>query len=166
MSAGMYYWGIDPSTTKAGFAVLDSEGKVVKSGAIHPPNQPTMGRIISIRESMDLLMYEYPPIRVAIEEPFLTASTMRSGLAVAAAFTTMMLLCVKHMVPYVTVKPTTVKARAGNGGFSKTQMQESARLYFELGKIPGPDEADALWVATIALSSERTGEKGVTNWLE
>ncbi len=70
------------------------------------------------------------------------------------------------MVPFVTVKPTTVKSRAGNGRFTKTQMQESARLYFGMDRMPGPDEADALWVATIALSSEKTGEKGVTNWLE
>ena len=167
MNTGRTYWGIDPSTSKTGWAILDEDGSIVKSGIAYPGKAPpTMGRILVMRDVLDLLMFEYPPARAAIEEPFMTPATMRSSLSVAAAFTTMMLLCIKHQVPYITVKPTTVKARAGNGRFTKEQMQDSAKIYFNMAQRPGEDEADALWVATIALSSERTGEKGVTNWLE
>ena len=56
MSTGMYYWGIDPSTTKAAYAGLDADGKIIKSVAIHPSNKPTMGRIRMMRDSLNLWM--------------------------------------------------------------------------------------------------------------
>lgn len=164
--SGSTYWGIDPSTSKTGWAILNDAGDIVKSGISYPGKLPTMGRILVMRDELDMLMFEHPPARAAIEEPFMTLDTMKSSLAVAAAFTVMMMLCIKHQVPYITVKPTTVKARAGNGRFTKAQMQDSAQRYFNMDRRPKEDEADALWVATIARSSERTGEKGVTNWLE
>lgn len=166
MNTGSTYWGIDPSTSKTGWAILNDTGDIVKSGIAYPGKLPTMARILVMRDELDMLMFEYPPARAAIEEPFMTAKNPHSSLVLSVAFSAMMLLCIKHQVPYITVKPTTVKARAGNGRFTKAQMRDSAQRYFNMDRRPGEDEADALWVATIARSSEWSGEKGVTNWLE
>lgn len=155
--------GIDPGTATIGWGVLRadwSDLEVVGYGAIRTPKEMEQPeRLHTIYESIKVLLREYSPDSVAIEELFFSRN-VTNAMAVSEARGVIQLAVYAHRFPDDTIpitgyKPNTIKkAVAGDGKAKKPEVQEAVRLYLGLTeKIRPDDAADALAVAITHITS-------------
>jgi crossover junction endodeoxyribonuclease RuvC len=143
--------GIDPGTARLGYGVIE--------GGIHPalldagvietwPDQDMPGRLVTLYESVQELIEEFHPDRLAVEKLFF-ARNVTTAIAVGQARGVVLLAAAQANVPVAEYSPSEIKhAIAGYGKADKPQMQEMVRLILNLRAVPQPDDAaDALAVA-------------------
>jgi crossover junction endodeoxyribonuclease RuvC len=143
--------GIDPGTTKTGFAVLGQLGRsltVLESGTISlPAGRPLAGRLALLQQHLESLIDRHRLDAVAVEDIF-TARNVRSALALGHARGVVLAAAGRRELPVQAYPPATVKkAVVGHGRADKAQIQQMVRTLLSLDYVPKPDEADALAIA-------------------
>ncbi len=142
--------GIDPGSRVTGFGVIDSDGRHsrhVHSGCIRTQNQDFPARLGEIFTGIQVVLENYAPQQVAVEQVFMSSnasSALKLGHARGAAVTAV----VMQQLPVYEYTPRAVKkALVGTGAAEKDQVQHMIRLLLSLRQPMGLDESDALAVA-------------------
>jgi crossover junction endodeoxyribonuclease RuvC len=145
--------GIDPGLTRCGYAVLHASGATVKAVALGvirtPPTDPLPQRLAELKAELVLLLQQYRPFAVAVEQVFFQTNVrtamsvgQASGLALAEAWA--------HGCDVVQFTPNQVKdCVAGWGGADKAQVGRMVQA--RLGLATPPKPADAADAAALAL---------------
>lgn len=142
--------GIDPGSLTTGYGVIESDGshnRYIASGPIKAGADDLAGRLKVIFEQVSLVIEEYQPEVVAIEQVFMNRnadSALKLGQARGAAVTAAAMLR-KPVVEYTArlIKQSV----AGKGSASKQQVQHMVRVLLNYQGRLQADEADALAVA-------------------
>ncbi len=149
--------GIDPGSRITGIGIIESDGrhsKHVFSTCIRLGNDTFPNRLGKIYQQLELIIQEYQPQQMAIEDVFLSknpSSALKLGQARGAA------ICATVMqnIPVFEYSAREIKlAVVGKGNADKSQVQHMVKLLLNLqGKIQ-VDTADGL---AIALSHAHVG---------
>ncbi len=141
--------GIDPGYAIVGTGIVEYEGnkfKVIDYGAITTnANEDMFDRLKKIYDEIELLIKEFKPDALAIEELFFN-SNQKTAINVAQARGVLILAAKNYDVPIFEYTPLQVKqAVVGYGRAEKVQVQQMTKAILNLEKIPKPDDtADAL----------------------
>jgi crossover junction endodeoxyribonuclease RuvC len=144
--------GIDPGVANTGYGVvaqrrgrlLALDGGVVETA----PGGDAAARLAQVHERVAVLMAEYEPDAVALEEVYFGANA-RSAFAVGQARGVVLLAAGQRGIPCASYTPQQVKAAVcGSGRAPKEQVQRMVQTLLALPDLPRPDHAaDALAVA-------------------
>jgi len=160
----MIILGIDPGSRKTGYAFIDNKADKIKhihSGFIAVKGELFPERLGCIFKSLNVLIEEYKPHEMSIENVFMhknAASALKLGQARGAAICSAM----HHDMDVSEYAPKEIKkALVGSGAATKEQIQYLCKQYLNIKKELQEDEADAIAVAFChaqALAAEkRTG---------
>ncbi len=144
--------GIDPGTGITGWGVVDknyNQLTVVDYGCIRTPaHQLNQKRLCEIYDGMQLLLDEYQPDEMAIEELFYNRN-VTTVISVGQARGVLVLAAAQRGVPVYEYTPLQIKqAVTGYGRADKKQVQYMIQNMLDLKTVPRPDDAaDALAVA-------------------
>lgn len=152
--------GIDPGYAITGFAVVDYNGNhfdLVKSGAIETKaGVPLPVRLTRIYDDMQLLVNEYKPDAISIEELFFNRNTT-TAIGVAQGRGAVLIVAAKNNVPIYEYTPLQVKQGVvGYGRADKKQVQMMVKTILNLEKVPKLDDTtDAIAIAICHAHSYR-----------
>ena len=144
--------GIDPGYATIGFGLITAERAqvhMVTYGAITTPAGESLpARLLQISNDMDLLLEQFKPEAMAIEELFFN-NNITTGIGVAQARGVLLLAAERHGVQIYEYTPSQVKqAVVGYGKAEKRQVMDMTRRLLHLKAVPRPDDAaDALALA-------------------
>ena len=162
----MLILGIDPGFAIVGFGLVEADRgrqRLVQCGAITTPaGEPLPARLRQIADDMDLLLAQFQPQAMAVEELFFN-NNITTGIGVAQARGVLLLAAERRGVPIFEYTPSQVKqAVVGYGKAEKRQVMEMnprprspplpsrdcpPRL-LNLSAVPKPDDAaDAVAIA-------------------
>jgi len=150
--------GIDPGYATVGFGIIQGDRarqQVVQYGAIRTePGGPLAPRLKQIYQDTCLLIEQFSPDAIAIEELFFNTN-VTTGMAVSHARGVLLLAGETMGVPLFEYTPLQVKqAITGYGRAEKKQMMEMVRRLLNMQQIPKPDDAaDALAIALCHIRS-------------
>lgn len=148
----MLILGIDPGFAIVGFGLVETAGgrqRLIQCGAITTPageSLPT--RLNQIFDDMELLLEQFKPEAMAIEELFFN-NNITTGISVAQARGVLLLAAERHKIPIYEYSPSQVKqAVVGYGKAEKRQVMDMTRRLLKLKAVPKPDDAaDAVAIA-------------------
>ena len=144
--------GFDPGTATTGYGVVEGKGNRlihVAHGVITTPaKQPFADRLQTIFKEATVLLTQYEPDAVGIEEIYFKQN-VTTGISVAQARGVLALAAALHGIPIGEFAPRQVKlAVTGYGKADKGQVQRMIKTLLNLDSIPRPDDAaDALGIA-------------------
>lgn len=141
--------GIDPGFGILGWAVIESDQRLIDFGAIHTDTRRDIGeRIYNIHQSLQEIIQSLRPGTAAVERLFFTKNA-KTGIEVAKTLGAVILTLKLNHIEYAEYSPSQVKrALTGYGRAEKLQMKHMVKAVFNLNEIPKPDDAaDALAVA-------------------
>ena len=149
--------GIDPGSRITGIGIIESDGRYSKhifSTCIRLGNDSFPNRLGKIYKEVELIIREYQPQQMAIEDVFLAknpSSALKLGQARGAAICATVIQC----IPVYEYSAREIKqAVVGKGNADKLQIQQMVKILLNLqGKIQ-EDTADGL---AIALSHAHIG---------
>ena len=150
--ARMIVLGIDPGFATVGFGVLEAAGgtqRLIRCGAITTPaGLPLATRLRQISDDMQVLLAEFRPDAMAVEELFFNTN-VTTAIGVAQARGVILLEAERQAVPIFEYTPSQVKqAVVGYGKAEKRQVMDMTRRILKLQSRPKPDDAaDAVAVA-------------------
>lgn len=148
----MLILGIDPGTALTGYGLVERKITGCLSalawGCIRTaPEEAMPARLATIYGELTLLLRQYKPDFLAIEELFFNKNT-RTALTVGQARGVALLAAVHGGVPVWEYTPLEVKRALGYGRAPKLQIQRMVKTLLNLQALPQPDDvADALAVA-------------------
>ncbi len=148
----MLILGIDPGFATVGFGLVEAAGgraRLIQCGAITTPaGEPLPARLCQIADDLDLLLTQFQPQAMAIEELFFN-SNITTGIGVAQARGVLLLGAQRRGVAIYEYSPSQVKqAVVGYGKAEKRQVMDMTRRLLNLKAVPRPDDAaDAVAIA-------------------
>lgn len=150
----MVILGIDPGTSRIGYAVLeknDSNIKLLTYGCLEIKNKTQAERLNEIDAFIRSLVPEFRPEILAIEKLFFT-NNAKTALSVAEARGVIINSATNLNLAVREFTPLQVKmAVAGYGRAGKKEVQKMVCLTLKLDKTPQPDDAsDAIAIALTA----------------
>lgn len=149
----MYFLGIDPSATSAGFALLDEAGRIRTIGTCVPQKLGGGARLAFHRDYLlkHVKQYQDQIAHAVIEAPAYDKALKADLLGQIRGI--YLLVCADLLIPVTLVAPTAVKKFAtGRGTADKVDMIKAAKNHWPDWNCARnkDDEADALWMAEIA----------------
>lgn len=144
--------GIDPGFAIVGFSILETEAgesRLKRCGAITTQaGVPMPRRLLQISEDMEMLIRQFQPEAMAVEELFFNTN-VTTAIGVAQARGVIVLMGEKLGVPIYEYTPAQVKmAVCGYGRAEKRQVMEMTKRLLHLSDLPKPDDAaDAVAIA-------------------
>ena len=151
--------GIDPGYATLGWAVIDSDFKIIDCNFIGTESGLKIDeRLLKIYSGITGLINKYNPNCLAIERLFFTKNA-KTAIDVAKCIGVILLTAKLNQLDYNEYSPSHVKtAITGYGRASKDQIQNIIMKIYKLKKIPRPDDvADALAIAACHfLSTKQT----------
>ena len=144
--------GIDPGSSCTGYGIIEeinSVLKVVHWGSVKSkPRQPFPQRLKLIYDELVMVIHEFNPDEVAIEDMFF-ATNVKSALKLGQTRGIALLSAVNEGKPVAEYSPLEVKQSVvGYGRAEKTQVQDMVTSLLRLKEKPEPlDASDALAVA-------------------
>lgn len=148
----MIILGIDPGIAILGYGIVEYKGnrfKTLAYGAICTEAKESMPiRLKKIYQELTLILDEYKPNAVAIEELFFNKNT-KTALLVGQARGVAVLAAAHKSIDIYEYTPLQVKQGVvGYGRADKQQVQIMIKTLLNLKSVPKPDDvADALAVA-------------------
>ena len=145
--------GIDPGYAITGYAVLDYTGnhfELVKSGAIETKaGVPLPKRLLKIYDDMQLLVNEYKPDAISIEELFFNRNTT-TAIGVAQGRGAVLIIAAKNNIPIYEYTPLQVKQGVvGYGRADKIQVQKMVKTILGVDSLPKLDDTTDSMAAAI-----------------
>lgn len=144
--------GIDPGLANTGWGVVDFNGqkfRPVSYGVVNTePKDKLENRISIIAQNISLMAQKYEVEYVSMEDIFF-AKNEKSAIGVAKVIGAICFAMYRLNIPVQVYTPLQLKmAMTGTGRAEKKQIQEMARVFLGMDKIPRPDHAaDALAAA-------------------
>ena len=160
----MIILGIDPGYAIVGIGVIEYKGgalRYIKHGAITTPaGMETVERLKIIFNEINMILDEYKPDAVAIEELFFN-SNQKTAIMVAQARGVLLVAAANKNIPLFEYTPLQVKqSLTGYGRADKKQIQTMVKMLLGLNAIPKPDDAaDALAIAISHAQSSRLSNR-------
>lgn len=151
----MIILGIDPGTTRIGYALLGKENidniTVLNYGCLELLNVDQITRLKSISSFINKLISEYRPEILAIEKLFFTKNA-KTALSVAEARGVIINTAASLNVNILEFTPLQVKlAVTGYGKAEKREVQKMICRVLNLKEVPQPDDAsDAIAIGLTA----------------
>ena len=147
----MIILGIDPGTTRIGWAFLQVGRKDIKPidyGCLEIIEQSQGQRLEIIAKNLDILIKKYKPSIVAIEKIFFFKNA-KTVMSISEARGVIILIIQKNHLKYIELTPLEIKQNLiGYGRANKKDVQKAIQCFFSLETLPKPDDiADALAVA-------------------
>ena len=147
----MIILGIDPGTTRIGWAFLRVGRKDIKPidyGCLEIIEQSQGQRLEIIAKNLDILIKKYKPSIVAIEKIFFFKNA-KTVMSISEARGVIILIIQKNHLKYIELTPLEIKQNLiGYGRANKKDVQKAIQCFFSLETLPKPDDiADALAVA-------------------
>jgi crossover junction endodeoxyribonuclease RuvC len=151
--------GIDPGTRITGYGIIDVEGnrlRHVDNGIVKTrSSEPLPIRLKAIYDGLTMVLREFSPEAVAIEQVFL-AKNPKAALTLGHARGTAVIASVNLNLEVHEYSALQVKsAVVGYGHAAKQQVQHMVKALLNLPEVAQEDAADALAVA-ICHANSRT----------
>lgn len=156
--------GIDPGFAITGYSVIDYEGnrfKLITSGAIETKAGVSFPlRLTKIYDDMQMLVDEYKPDAISVEELFFN-NNIKTGINVAQARGIVLLVGCKAGIPTYEYTPLQVKqAVVGYGRAEKKQVQKMVQSILKVEKVPKLDDiTDSMAIAICHAHSAKFSQK-------
>ncbi len=142
--------GIDPGSRVTGYGVIREHPRrleYIDSGCIRTADGAFPDRLLQIFNGVCLLMEQFAPNEVAIEQVFMHKN-VSSALKLGHARGVAMVACASHRVAVNEYAARAVKQNVvGYGSADKTQVQHMVVNLLMLSAVPQADAADALAIA-------------------
>jgi crossover junction endodeoxyribonuclease RuvC len=145
--------GIDPGTATTGYGIIDINDDdsvdVINYGIIQTHASEAMpNRLLAIFEDMEVLIANFTPDMISIEELFFFKNA-KTVITVSQARGVIILAAIRAGLPIHEYTPLQVKITlTGYGRADKYEVQNSVKDLLDLEEIPRPDDAaDALAIA-------------------
>lgn len=156
--------GIDPGFAITGYSVMDYIGNkfyLVVSGAVITKagiSFPT--RLVKIYDDLSIIINEYKPDVMAVEELFFNQNT-KTAINVAQARGTILTVGCKMCIPTYEYTPLQVKqAVVGYGRADKIQIQKMLKTILNMQELPKLDDiTDSMAVGVCHAHSSKFAEK-------
>lgn len=151
--------GIDPGSRITGYGLLDVQGSretFVDCGSIFTQGDNLPARLKIIFEELALIIAEYKPDEMAVEQVFMhrnAGAALKLGQARGAA------ICagVTQQLSVAEYTPMQIKqAVVGTGAADKKQMQQMVKMLLKLPEVAAEDASDALGVALCHAHTRQT----------
>jgi len=152
----MIVLGIDPGTTKIGYALSEPGEpcpKILDYGIISTPSGVSFSsKILEIASDISELLETYHPDKLVIEKLFFTKN-VTTGMEVSQVRGVIVYLCVQKGIPVLEYTPLELKSWiCWNGRAEKKQLQHAIKMLYHMDTLPSPDDAaDALGLAYMGL---------------
>ena len=159
--------GIDPGLNTTGYGIIDVQSnkpKLIKYGHIRTKSKESLSqRLHSIFQSLDLIISEYKPDRVAIEDIFY-AENVKTAIVMGHARGAAMVAATKNNAVVGEFTAREVKMSVvGNGAASKGQVNFMVSNILRVkDKISPEDASDALAVALCQMHRLQREAKGLS----
>ncbi|MEJ2705450.1 MAG: crossover junction endodeoxyribonuclease RuvC [Sedimentisphaerales bacterium] len=153
--------GIDPGLQVCGYACFDAGldgGRLVEAGVIRTDRgAPIEQRLERIAEDIDLLLKNFKPDIVAVEQLYSHYAHPRTAILMGHARGVILQKCAEAAVEVRSFSATRIKKSiTGNGRASKEQVQRTIQSILSLPRLPEPnDVADAIAAALCCANSTR-----------
>jgi crossover junction endodeoxyribonuclease RuvC len=139
---------IDPALRKSGFAILEKEGRKIRSlayGVIRNHPELSLAQcLLEIHRQTDGVIAQYLPECCAVESVIFVQNT-RTAVTLGAARGSALLAAAQRGLSIFEYSPRRVKqAVVGRGAAQKAQVGFMVRALLSLPETPEPDAADAL----------------------
>jgi len=144
--------GIDPGSGKLGIGLIETteqKPKLISFGCITTtPNAPETRKLAHIYAELVERLNHIKPDLIAVEMLFF-ANNARTAFAVGQARGVVLLAAAQANIKVVEIAPLRLKKiLLGNGKAKKRDVQHFIKEYFQLEKVPRPDDAaDAVAIA-------------------
>jgi len=144
--------GIDPGIAITGYGIIEaghSRYRLIDYGCIRTaPRVPVQERLLKLHQGIGMLVEQYTPDCMAIEQLFFNRNTT-TAIPVGQARGVILLAAAEHQLAVSEYTPLQVKqAIVGYGRAEKTQIQFMVMRLLKMKNIPKPDDAaDALAIA-------------------
>ena len=142
--------GIDPGSRRTGYGIVSYDGsqaRFIECGCITTKSTTPPNRLGEIFSGVELLIKEYRPHEVAIEQVFVSKNA-QSALKLGQARGAALVAAVKAELPVHEYAARLVKQSVvGTGRASKAQVQHMVQVVLALSAQPSSDAADALAIA-------------------
>lgn len=153
----MIVLGIDPGTTRLGFAILSGSRMsptLVASGVIGDAKLSHQKRLKLIYDDLSALIRRYKPDLIATEKLFFSKN-VKTALTVAEARGIILLTAEIGLRKVYECTPQDVKiALTGHGAATKQQVAHMTKTLLRLERSPRfDDESDAMAIALTAMVS-------------
>lgn len=151
----MIILGIDPGTTRIGYALLDKKENtgvdLITYGCLELKNKTQIERLTEISRLISDLIVRYHPKILAIEKLFFTKNA-KTALSVAEARGVIINTAASLNLEVLEFTPLEVKvAVTGYGKAEKKEVQKMVCRLLNLKEIPQPDDAaDAIAIGLTA----------------
>ena len=156
--------GIDPGFAITGYSVIDYVGnkfKLITSGAVTTKAGISFPiRLTKIYDDLTLIIQEYKPDAVAVEELFFNQN-VKTAINVAEARGVILTIGCKNNVATYEYTPLQVKqAVVGYGRADKVQVQKMVQTILKVDALPKLDDiTDSMAVAICHAHSAKFAEK-------
>lgn len=152
----MIILGIDPGTTRIGWAVLKTKKRNViplEYGCWELKEKLQEQRLFKISQYLNKIIKKYQPNYLAIEKIFFFKNA-KTVMSISEATGVITLIAQKHKIPSVRLTPLEIKQYLiGYGRADKKDIQKIIQLVFSLKELPKPDDtADALAVGLAGIN--------------
>ncbi len=151
--------GIDPGSRVTGYGIIrehDQRLSYLDSGCIRTTNASFSERLLQIFNGICILMEQYNPSEMAIEQLF-TYKNANTALKLGHARGVAMVACASHGIPISEYAPRMIKqSLVGYGAAEKDQVKQMVMQLLSLSREPQSDAADALAIAICHSHQRRT----------
>jgi len=152
----MIILGIDPGTTRIGWAVLKTKKRDIDPiayGCWELKEKEQEKRLLKISQNLNKAIKIYHPDFVALEKIFFFKNA-KTVMSISEATGVIILTAQKHKLPCIRLTPLEIKQNLiGYGRADKKDVQKIIQLVFSLKEIPKPDDtADALAVGLAGIN--------------
>ena len=145
--------GIDPGLRVCGYACIETEGErenLIEAGVLRTDDKDSIEvRLNRIAEDIELLLKNFQPDTVAVEELYSHYAHPRTAILMGHARGVILQKCSEAGIEVKSFSATRIKKSiTGNGRAKKEQIQRSIQRILGLQQVPEPDDvADAIAAA-------------------
>jgi len=155
----MIILGIDPGTTRIGWALLRAGKNSIKPidyGCLEISEKSQGQRLEIIDKNIKFLIKKYKPSVIAVEKIFFFKNA-KTVMSISEARGVIILIAQKKRLKCIELTPLEIKQNLiGYGRAKKKDVQKTIQCFFSLEKMPKPDDiADALAVALAGINKIR-----------
>lgn len=147
----MVILGLDPGTTRIGFAVIKASKNnacPISYGCWEIKEKIKGEKLVVLAKLLNQTIKKYRPKIVALEKVFFFKNA-KTVMSISEAIGVILYVAFKNQIKVIELSPLEIKQNIiGYGRAEKKDIQKIIQLYFSFKELPKPDDtADALAVA-------------------
>lgn len=152
----MIILGIDPGTTRIGWALLRENKNNIKPldyGCLEISTEIKQQRLEIIAKNLNHLIKKHKPSVIAVEKIFFFKNA-KTAMSISEAIGVILLTAQKNHLKCFELTPLEIKQNLiGYGRANKKDIQKTIQYFFSLEVMPKPDDiADALAIALAGIN--------------